>query len=99
LEANQTIPVRETERMMKLQDVILKAMAKKVSWMEAAEIAGMSVRNMQRRRQRYVEHSYTGLFDQWRGKRSIHQIAIAYSRTLMAADTAGFRTTAGMTCG
>jgi hypothetical protein len=40
LEANQTIPVRQTERMMKLQDVILKAMAKKVSWMEAAEIAG-----------------------------------------------------------
>lgn len=29
---------------MKLQDVILKAMAKKISWMDAAEIAGMSVR-------------------------------------------------------
>ena len=35
---------------MKLQDVILKAMAKKISWIEAAEIAGMSVRNMQRKR-------------------------------------------------
>jgi hypothetical protein len=34
--------------MMKLQDVILKAMAKKLSWIEAAEIAGMSVRHMQR---------------------------------------------------
>jgi len=32
---------------MKLQDVILKAMAKKLTWIEAAEIAGMSVRNMQ----------------------------------------------------
>ena len=29
------------ERMMKLQDVILKAMAKKISWLEAAEIAGV----------------------------------------------------------
>ena len=46
------MPARETERMMKLQDVILKAIAKKLSCMEAAEIAGMSVRNMQRQRER-----------------------------------------------
>jgi uncharacterized cupin superfamily protein len=62
------------ERMMKLQDVILKAMAKKISWIEAAEIAGMSVRNMQRQREAYQEHGYTGLFDQRRGKRSIHRV-------------------------
>ena len=59
---------------MKLQDVILKALAKKITWIEAAEIAGMSVRNMQRMRQRYQEGGYTGLFDQRRGKRSIHRI-------------------------
>jgi hypothetical protein len=58
------IPARETERMMKLQDVILKAMAKKLTWIEAAEIAGMSVRNMQRKRQSYQDHGYDGLFDQ-----------------------------------
>src|SRR3954454_797020 len=62
------------ERMMKLQDVILKAMAKKISWIDAAEIAGMSVRNMQRKRQAYQEDGYTGLFDQRRGKRSIHRV-------------------------
>jgi hypothetical protein len=44
--------------MMKLQDVILKAMAKKISWMDAAEIAGMSVRNMQRKRQAYQKYGY-----------------------------------------
>ena len=70
--------------MMKLQDVILKAMAKKVSWIEAAEIAGMSVRNMQRMRQRYVEHGYTGLFDQRRGKRSIHRIAMETAERVLA---------------
>jgi hypothetical protein len=70
----QTIPAREVERMMKLQDVILKAMAKKLTWIEAAEIAGMSVRNMQRKRQAYQEFGYTGLFDQRRGKRSIHRV-------------------------
>jgi len=70
--------------MMKLQDVILKAMAKKLSWIEAAEIAGMSVRNMQRMRQRYVEHGYTGLFDQRRGKRSIHRIAMETAERVLA---------------
>jgi hypothetical protein len=67
---------RETERMMKLQEVMLKAMAKKLSWIEATEIAGMSVRNMQRMRDRYREHGYSGLFDQRRGKRSYHRIPL-----------------------
>ena len=59
---------------MKLQDVILKAIAKKLSWIEAAEIAGMSVRSMQRKREAYQQYGYTGLFDQRRGKRSIHRV-------------------------
>jgi transposase len=58
---------------MKLQDVILKAMAK-INWMEAAEIAGVTDRTMRRIRERYEEFGYTGLFDQRRGKRSIHRI-------------------------
>jgi transposase len=62
------------ERTMKLQDVLLKAMAKKISWMEAAEIAGVTDRTMRRMRERYQEFGYTGLFDQRRGKRSIHRI-------------------------
>ena len=33
---------------MKLQHVNLKAMAKKISWMEAAEIAGVTGRTMRR---------------------------------------------------
>jgi transposase len=64
------------ERAMKLQDVILKAMAKKISWLEAAEIAGVTDRTMRRIRDRYQEFGYDGLFDQRRGKRSIHRIAM-----------------------
>ncbi|HZO53201.1 MAG TPA: ISNCY family transposase [Bryobacteraceae bacterium] len=60
--------------MMKLQDVILKAMAGKILWIEAAEIAGMSVRNMQRMRARYQEDGYNGLFDRRRGKNSYHRV-------------------------
>ena len=78
------ISARETERMMKLQDVILKAMAKKLSWIEAAEIAGMSVRNMQRLRERYKEHGYNGLFDQRRGKRSYHRVAVETAEKVLA---------------
>ena len=38
---------------MKLQDVLLKAMAKKISWMEAVvEIAGVTDRTMRRIRDR-----------------------------------------------
>src|SRR5689334_21153591 len=70
--------------MMKLQDVILKVMAKSLSWIEAAEIAGMSVRNMQRMRQRYREHGYNGLFDQRRGKRSIHRIPMETAERVLA---------------
>jgi hypothetical protein len=57
------IPIREMERMMKLQGVILKVMAKKLSWIEAAEIAGMSVRYMQRKRQAHIDYGYDGLAD------------------------------------
>jgi len=77
------MPARETERMMKLQDVILKAMARKLTWIQAAEIAGMSVRNMQRKRQSYQEHGYDGLFDQRRGKRSIHRVPMATAERVL----------------
>ena len=59
---------------MKLQDVILKAMAKKITWLEAAEIAGVTDRTIRRMRDRYQEFGYNGLFDQRRGKRSIHRV-------------------------
>ncbi len=43
------------ERAMKVQEVILRAMAKKISWWQAAEILGISDRQMRRWRERYQE--------------------------------------------
>ena len=43
-----SISAAAMERMMKLQDVLLKAMAKKISWMETAEIAGVMDRTVSR---------------------------------------------------
>ena len=43
------------ERAMKVQEVILRAMAKKITWWQAAEIIGISDRQMGRWRERYEE--------------------------------------------
>lgn len=48
---------------MKIQEVILKAMAGKLKWWEAAEIIGVTDRTMRRWRQEYAEHGYRGLWD------------------------------------
>jgi len=48
---------------MKIQEVILKAMAGKLKWWEAAEIIGVTDRTMRRWRERYNEHGYSGLWD------------------------------------
>ena len=44
----QQIPAAEIERMMKLQEVILKAMAGKLKWWEEAEIIGVPDGTMSR---------------------------------------------------
>ncbi len=51
-------PRAAVERMMKVQEVILRAMAKKITWWQAAEILGMSDRQMRRLHWRYREHGY-----------------------------------------
>jgi len=48
---------------MKVQEVILKAMAGSLKWWEAAEIIGVSDRTMRRWRERYEEDGYDGLYD------------------------------------
>ena len=47
---------------MKIQEVILKAMAGKLKWWEAAEIIEVTDRTMRRWRQQYEEHGYSGLW-------------------------------------
>jgi hypothetical protein len=45
---------------MKVQEVILRAMAKKIMWWQAAEIIGISDRHMRRWRERYEEFGDDG---------------------------------------
>jgi transposase len=55
------------ERMMKVQEVLLRAMAKKITWWQAAEIIGVSARTMRRWRERLEEDGYDGLADRRKG--------------------------------
>ncbi len=65
------------ERAMKVQEVILRAMAKKITWWQAAEIIGISDRSMRRWRERLEEFGYDGLFDRRRGQPSPRRVALA----------------------
>src|SRR5438552_13292492 len=51
------------ERMMKVQEVILKAMAGSLDGWEDAEIVGVTERTMRRWRERYEKDGYDGLYD------------------------------------
>src|SRR5436309_13268656 len=73
----EAYPRAAMERAMKVQDVMLQAMAKKITWWQAAEILGISDRHMRRWRERYVEEGYNGLLDMRRGKPSRRRVPVA----------------------
>ena len=62
---------------MKVQEVILRAMARKITWWQAAEIMGISERPMRRWRERYEQHGYDGLFDRRRGQPTPKRVPLA----------------------
>jgi transposase len=77
VDQTQQYSAAEMERIMKVQDVLLRAMAKKITWWSAAEILGVSDRTMRRWRERLEEHGYVGLGDRRKGKPSPKRIPLA----------------------
>src|SRR5271167_447836 len=69
-------PESAVERGMKIQEVILRAMAKKITWSQAAEIIGISDRQMRRWYQRYQEFGYDGLYDRRLGRPSPKRVPV-----------------------
>jgi transposase len=51
------------ERAMKVQEVILRALSRQLTWLQAAEILGCSERSIRRLRLRYQRRGYDGLLD------------------------------------
>jgi transposase len=57
-------------RAMKVLEVILKAMAREIKWIQAADILGVTPRTMRRMRAAYQEHGIDGIKDRRRGRPS-----------------------------
>src|SRR5215471_19279082 len=72
----ESYPWTGMERAMKIQEIILRAIGKKISWLQAAEIIGISARQMRRMKHRYEEYGYDGLYDRRRGKPSPKRVAL-----------------------
>jgi transposase len=67
-------PQSAAERVMKLQEVLVRATSGKIKWWQAAELIGISDRQMRRWRKRYEEEGYQGLLDQRRRKPSSRRV-------------------------
>src|ERR1700756_1113006 len=71
-------PKAAMERAMKVQEVILRALAKKITWWQAAEIIGISDRQMRRWRHRglrVTEHACHVLLPSPSEKRTDHVLS------------------------
>src|SRR6201982_2782616 len=73
----ESYPRAAVERAMKVQEVIMRAMAKKITWAQAGEIMGLCERQMRRWRRRYERFGYDGLFDHRLGKPSPKRVSLA----------------------
>ena len=69
---------------MKMQEVILRALAKKITWWQAAEILGMSERHMRRMRERYQKIGYDGLFNRRLGQPSPKRVPLKTVEKVLA---------------
>lgn len=73
----ESYPRAAVERAMKIQEVILRAVAKKITWGQAGEIIGLCERQMRRWKIRYEKYGYDGLFDHRLGKPSPKRVPLA----------------------
>jgi len=71
------------ERAVKIQEVILRAIAKSITWWQAAEVIGISDRSMRRWKQRYEEHGYDGLLDRRRGRPSAKRVPLKLAEEVL----------------
>jgi transposase len=70
-------PASAVERAMKVQEVILRAIDGRLKWYHAAEILGISARQMRRWKRRYERCGYDGLFDRRRHQPSPKRVPLA----------------------
>jgi len=76
-------PASAVERAMKVQAVILRAIDGRLKWYQAAEILGISDRQMRRWKVRYERRGYDGLFDRRRQRPSPKRVPLEVVRQVL----------------
>src|SRR6185295_18566343 len=76
-------PARALERAMKIREVITRAISGKINWIQAAEILGMSDRQLRRWRIRWDKLGYDGLFDHRTQRPSPRRVPMADLETVL----------------
>ena len=82
MEAHEAHSQAVVERTMKVQEVIMRAMARKITWYEAAEIIGLSCRQMRRWEERWGAPSPKRV--QWRRSLQHERTVALITRSAMA---------------
>jgi transposase len=76
--------VAAVERAMKVQEVILRALSGRQSWLQVADVLGLSPRTVRRLRLRYQRVGYDGLLDHRRRRPSARAVPLAEVQRLLA---------------
>src|SRR5258705_9560133 len=71
------------ERVMKVQEAILRALSGRQSWLQVADVLGVSPRTVRRLRRRYERYGYDGLFDHRRRRPSPRAVPLAEVQRLL----------------
>jgi transposase len=71
------------ERAMKVQEVILRALSGRQSWLQVADVLGVSPRTVRRLRWRYEQYGYDGLLDHRRRRPSARAVPVAEVQRLL----------------
>jgi transposase len=82
-ESMEIYPRTAAERAMKLHEVLLRATTGKIKWWQAAELIGISERQMRRWRKRLEEQGPQGLLDRRRRKPSSRRVPKAQAEEVL----------------
>jgi hypothetical protein len=83
-EVAMTYPPGAVERAMKVHEVIMRALDRQLTWIQAAEILGRSPRSIRRLRSLLQHRGYDGLFDRRRQTPSPKRAPVAEVQRLLA---------------
>ena len=70
-------------RVMKVQEVIARAIAGKISWLTAADVLRWSPRTLRRWRWRYEQRGYGGLFDRRKRRPSPRRVPLELAQKVL----------------